>query len=222
MANHVLTNPEHVTDSPQVMPETKVLIVDDSAFDCEHIERQCRRTNLYLSIDTASSVQAMKAAMDTTEYDVIFVDYNLTQETGLEAQEAIREHPSHTKAATIMMTGQVNHEIAVSAIKSGCQDYVAKSDMDAMSIELMMKTAAKRLEKHASRVLQNEMEAIHDRTMGAVSEVVNNALGEERLVSALVRALGQVSYIEGQPIVAEPSNAEPLVDDGIPAYFVFK
>ena len=53
---------------------TRVLIVDDSHFDCMSIERQCRRTDLFVSVDTASDIDAMRAAMDAREYDVIFVD----------------------------------------------------------------------------------------------------------------------------------------------------
>lgn len=204
--------------------ETRVLIVDDSDFDCQNIERQCRRTNLQLSIDTAKDVETMQASLDTKTYDVIFVDYNLASETGLEAQDVIRKHPLHANVTTIMMTGEVSHEIAVTAIKNGCQDYVAKSDMDAFSIEAMMKAAAKRLEQHATRVLQNEMDAIHDRTMSAVTEVVRTELSDDRLVSLLVRALGQVSYSNGQPIAHETSEISALLmhEDPDSNFFVFK
>ncbi|MEM5474820.1 response regulator [Pacificibacter sp. AS14] len=204
--------------------ETHILIVDDSVFDCQNIERQCRRTNLQLSIDTAKDVKTMQKSMDTKTYDVIFVDYHLANETGLEAQNVIRRHPSHANATTIMMTGEVCHEIAVTAIKSGCQDYVAKYDMDAFSIEMMMKTAAKRLEQHATRVFQKEMDAIHDRTMSAVTEVVRTELSDDRIVSLLMRALGQVSYSGGQSIEHETGENSILnmLDDPNPSFFIFK
>jgi PleD family two-component response regulator len=204
--------------------EMRILIVDDSDFDCQNIERQCRRTSLHLSIDTAQDVASMKQAMDAKDYDVIFVDYHLAKETGLEAQEAIRRHPSHAKTTTIMMTGEVSHEVAVSAIKNGCQDYVAKSDLDAFSIEFMMKAAAKRLEEHATHVLQREMDAVHDRTMSAVTKVIRTELSDDRLVSLLVRALGQVSYSNGQPIAHNTNEIASLIDlgDTNPGFFVFK
>lgn len=204
--------------------ELQILIVDDSSFDCRNIERQCRRTSLYLTIDTARDVASMLLALDAKVYDVIFLDYHLTNATGLEARQFISEHPKNSKAATIMVTSEASHEIAVSAIKNGCQDYVAKSDLDAISLELMMKTATKMLEDHTTRVLQSEMNAIHERTVGAVTEVVQHELSDDRIVSLLVRALEQVSYVDDKPVIGSiPDAVSVLVEnDSDPNCFVFK
>ncbi|WP_417242236.1 response regulator [Celeribacter sp.] len=217
-------------DAPQnsIVPlgarETRVLIVDDSEFDCMNIERQCRRTNLFLSVDTANDVEGMRKALDETKYDVIFVDYHLAFETGLEAREVIREHPTNKSAATIMITGEVCHEVAVSAIKNGCHDYVAKGDLDALSIEMMMASATEQLENHTTRVLRAEMDAIHDRTMGAVTKAMQDELSDDRIISLLVRALGQVSAADGLATPQDTDDETPLidVDDTGPNFFVFK
>ncbi|SEL42974.1 response regulator [Pacificibacter marinus] len=204
--------------------ELQILIVDDSSFDLNNIERHCRRTSLYLTIDTARDVDAMLEALDTKIYDIIFLDYHLTNATGLEARKLISEHSLNSKAATIMITGEVSHEVAVSAIKNGCQDYVAKSDLDTTSLELMMKTAAKRLEGHASRVLQGQMDNIHARTMGAVTQVVQRELSDERILSLLIRAMEQVSYVDGQPVIGGVPDVLSILteNDSEPNSFVFK
>lgn len=190
----------------------KVLIVDDSSFDCENIKRQCRRTSLYLSIDTASDVEQMRKALDQTKYDIIFIDYHLTNETGLQARHVISEHPHNAQAATIMITGDVCHEIAVSAIQNGCKDHVDKADLDAMSLEMMMKSATRRLEKHANRVLQTEMDAVHDKTVSAMTQIMKNELSDDRIVSLFLRALQQVTYIDGVPVLQKMPDITSLFE----------
>ena len=192
--------------------ELKVLIVDDSSFDCENIKRQCRQTSLYLSIDTASDVEQMRKALDQTKYDIIFVDYHLTNETGLQARHVISEHPHNAHAATIMITGDVCHEIAVSAIQKGCKDYVDKADLDAMSLEIMMKSATRRLEKHATRVLQTEMDAVHDKTVSAMTQIMKSELSDDRIVSLFLRALQQVTYIDGVPVLQKMPDMTSLFE----------
>ncbi|WP_175498466.1 response regulator [Sulfitobacter marinus] len=194
-------------DGAEIMaPENKelsVLIVDDSSFDCRNIMRQFRRTSLHLAVDTASDLDQMRAALDTRKYDVIFVDYHLTHETGLQARQIISKHPENGQTATIMITGEASHEVAVSAIKNGCKDYIAKEDLDAISLEMMMKSATKKLEKHASKVLQSEMDTIHDRTIAAMSQLVQNELSDDRIVSLIVRALQHVTYVDGYPVLQQ-------------------
>jgi PleD family two-component response regulator len=205
-------------------PENKelmVLIVDDSSFDCKNIMRQFRRTSLRLSVDTACDLNQMRAALDRRRYDVIFVDYHLTHETGLQAIQIISQHPKNAQAATIMITGEASHEVAVSAIKNGCKDYVDKADLDAISLEMMMKSATKRLEKHASRVLQSEMDAIHDRTIAAMSQLVQNELSDDRIVSLILRALQQVTYVDGFPVLQHSPDFTTSLENEKLDYFDF-
>ncbi|MBW4963117.1 response regulator [Sulfitobacter sp. CW3] len=201
--------------------ELKVLIVDDSSFDCKNIMRQFRRTSLRLSIDTASDLDQMRVALDTRKYDVIFVDYHLTHETGLQARQVISQHPENAQTATIMITGEASHEVAVSAIKNGCKDYVAKADLDAMSLEMMMKSATKKLEQHASKVLQSEMDAIHDRTIAAMSQLVQNELSDDRIVSLIVRALQHVTYVDGFPVLQQTPEITTSAESEKLDYFDF-
>lgn len=200
----------------------KVLIVDDSSFDSQNIERQCRRTSLYMSIDTVSDVSSMRQALDAKSYDIIFVDYHLAHETGLQARQVISQHSLNSDAATIMVTGEVSHEVAVTAIKNGCEDYVAKTDLDAMSLEMIMKSASKRLENHASRVLQSEMNAIHGRTIDAMTEIVENQLGDDRIVALIVRALQQITYVDGHPTLQQAPDTVALLDIQKPEFFDFQ
>lgn len=207
-----------------IAPENKelnVLIVDDSSFDCRNIMREFRRTSLRLSIDTASDMDQMRAALDTRKYDVIFVDYHLTHETGLQARQVISQHPDNGNAATIMITGETSHEVAVSAIKNGCKDYVAKADLDAISLEMMMKSATKKLEQHAANVLQNEMDAIHDRTIAAMSQLVQSELSDDRLVSLIVRALQHVTYVDGFPVLQQTPELSAALENEKLDYFDF-
>jgi len=208
--------------SPLHTKEIKILIVDDSSFDSKNIERQCKRTNMQVAIDTAPDLSTMRRALDEKSYDIIFVDYHLASETGLQARQVISQHSRNSDAATIMITGEVSHEVAVSAIKNGCKDYVAKSDLDALSLETIMKSATKRLENHASRVLQGQMDAIHDRTVTAMTEVVQNHLADERIVALVMRALQRITYVDGHPTLQGEPDTVSILEAQKPEFFDFQ
>ena len=112
----------------------------------------------------------------------------------------------------IMITGDVSHEIAVSAIKNGCKDYVDKADLDAMSLEMMMKSATKRLEKHATKVLQSEMDAVHDKTITAMKHIMQSELSDDRIIALFLRALQQVTYVDGVPMLQKMPDITSLFE----------
>lgn len=122
----------------------KVLIVDDNSFDRRRLTRECRKLDLNLIVEEVDSYAAMKDALDNDRYDVIFLDYRLNDGDGIQALDYIRSHMANMHAAPIMVVGNPQADIAVSAMRKGCFDYIAKSKVNGADLGNAIKAALRR------------------------------------------------------------------------------
>ncbi|SIS53378.1 Response regulator receiver domain-containing protein [Roseivivax lentus] len=119
----------------------RALIVDDNKIDRRRLKAMCDRALLNISFQEARSLAEMKEALNEQRFDLIFIDYRLDDGDGLTALYHIKRHANHANAATIMVAGIGQAEIAVSALKSGCSDYVLKDALDPNWLKRSVTTA---------------------------------------------------------------------------------
>lgn len=117
------------------------LILDDDKFDRAKIRRLFNMAGLPFVLNEADTLKSLKQSLDAMEFDVVLIDYNLTYGTGLDALKLIQRHPKNANAATIMITGDDRSTIAVEAMKTGCKDYVTKSELSAGELKSKVQTA---------------------------------------------------------------------------------
>lgn len=116
----------HSSAHPRIL---NALVLDDSQFDRKNILRLCRKAKLPITVEEISSISQLDAALERTEFDVIMIDYSLPQGDGLQALAKVRNHPAQADCATIMVTGFDQTDLAVTAMKAGCDDYIAKDSL---------------------------------------------------------------------------------------------
>ncbi len=104
------------------MDDIKLLIVDDDADQRELIRETLEDR---FGAGTASGVGDSRSALahDVSAFDMILVDYNLPDATGMDLLEEIRKRCS---TPVIMVTGENVGRIATEAIRKGATDYVVK------------------------------------------------------------------------------------------------
>ncbi|HEX5536589.1 MAG TPA: PAS domain S-box protein [Sphingobium sp.] len=104
----------------------EVLIVDDSADDREYYCRALGRVpdGRY---NTAEAVDGPDGLTRVGErpFDCVLLDYSLPGMNGLEVLRLIRS--DHPHLAVVMLTGRGDIDLAVSALKQGANDYLAKA-----------------------------------------------------------------------------------------------
>jgi PleD family two-component response regulator len=119
----------------EILPRRiNALILDDSTFDRRRLMRDCQKAGLDIAFTEVTTVLETERALDSLDFDLVFVDYRLSGECGLSALHRIYDHPRHRTCATIMIAGDAEIEIAVRAIHSGCADYIEKARIDSRSI----------------------------------------------------------------------------------------
>lgn len=124
-------------------------------------------------IDTASTGKAAVEHLDRKDYNVVVVDFQLPDSTGLELARKVREHNQDT--VVIMMTGHASLEMAVKAIQESIYDYLIKPVDPAQ----LKRTIEKALEKQRltleNKQLLNDLKTANE-AMGRLDSLKSKML----------------------------------------------
>jgi PleD family two-component response regulator len=160
----------------------KTLLLDDDAFDRKRIRRFTEKAGLMLDVEEVCSINEMSNQLDANTFDVIMIDYHLAEENGLEALKVIQDHKSNSTAATIMVTGQSQTEVAVSAFRQGCHDFLQKDDLSPtvihdVFVKAMQQSNLRRniLNPHPGDMRDLVLAALKD---GGMRDMIESALSE--------------------------------------------
>ncbi|MEM6385053.1 MAG: response regulator [Pseudomonadota bacterium] len=132
-----------------------LLILDDSEVDRKRLLRLCTDAGLTYEATEVSTIDEMRAALDSRDFDIVFIDYLLVGEDGLDAVRLLAGDPDQS-AVSIMVAGEGRLDIAVEAMRQGCSDYLTKSTL---SVEALQKAVASAFERRImSLSLEQERE----------------------------------------------------------------
>lgn len=118
----------------------RLLVIDDSDDDRDLYRRCLRKSgvNAYDIQEAADGEQGL-IMTQSQHFDCVLLDYSLPGRNGIEILKRIRA--KDTYLPIIMLTGQGNETVAVSAMKEGAQDYIAKSTITPEALERMVRVA---------------------------------------------------------------------------------
>ena len=174
-----------------------ILILDDSEVDRNRLLRLCRDAGLNIEATEAGSLADMRAALKETPFDIVFIDYLLMGEDGLEAVEVLMD-ATNQSAVSIMIAGEGRIDIAVEAMRRGCSDYLTKSSL---SVEALQKSVATALERRMMNLALSDEREKRAKLEQAVRRYANSASGEMR--SILAGALRRVRKLRSLSLSGE-------------------
>ena len=118
----------------------RVLLVDDDSDDYALTRDYFADMNGQgYTLEWASSYEAGLAAMQSGQYDVYLLDYQLGAKTGLELLQAGRA--AGASGAAIMLTGRTQRELDLEAMEQGAADFLEKGRLDAAILERSIRYA---------------------------------------------------------------------------------
>lgn len=133
------------------MPIKRALLVEDNPADAQLIERLLRASSVHVSV--APSVAHAIELLRRDSFDVIFLDLNLPDSTGLTTLGAMLEAARRT--AIVVFTGHDDEETAHRALSQGAQDYLIKGKTDAA---MLMRSARYAFERKRADALLSASE----------------------------------------------------------------
>ena len=169
-----------------------VLVIDDSPADVEIVRRLLEQIdgweiNFHAFQDPYEGrTEAMKG-----EVDLVFLDYWLGSETGLEVLKEIQENGCFLPV--IMLTGHGSEEIAVEAMKAGVSDYLVKGRITPESLRLGISNALQKfkmqqkIEEQRKALLDAERQRVMMESVGAAchhfAQPLTTMLGNLQMLS---------------------------------------
>mgnify|MGYP001347609441 CR=1 FL=1 len=120
------------------------LVLDDQAIDRMRLIDLCRKAGLNLKFSEAADIHEMRRLLDLGPFDIVFIDYHLGMETGLDALRILTSHEEQVRAIPIMVTSMGEHQVVVRAMRAGCLDYLVKDDLDLAEIQRAITSALER------------------------------------------------------------------------------
>ncbi|HEY0321200.1 MAG TPA: response regulator [Pyrinomonadaceae bacterium] len=105
----------------------RVLNVEDQERDVALLTRHLSRAGYDLISERVETREAMKAALESQEWDVILCDYSMPQFNALSALAVLKE--TELDIPFIIISGTVGEAVAVEAMRAGANDYLMKDNL---------------------------------------------------------------------------------------------
>lgn len=106
------------------MPDTKVLVVDDSSTMRRIITSSLNKLQFSRVAQAANGVDALEKL--DAETGLVITDWNMPEMDGLEFVNTVRKDPQFAKLPVIMVTTEAGKSEIVEAGKMGVSNYIVK------------------------------------------------------------------------------------------------
>ncbi|WP_424988922.1 response regulator [Microbulbifer sp. S227A] len=177
-----------------------ILTLDDDRLDRLRLIRTCKKAGLQCEVDEAASLGELRTSLDSTCYDVIFIDHKLGLDNGIDALRIILAHEEQVNAIPIMVTSVTAHSIAVEAMRIGCADYLVKEELTVSALAKSITSAIERrvvfAEIAGARALERELKGIVTRFLSTcgpeMRAILSNTIKTLRGLKAMNRNSDQI------------------------------
>ena len=125
----------------------QVLLIEDSENDALLLELELERAGYEPQCERVESPQALSAALDRQNWDLVVADYIMPQFNGLAALALVKA--KGLDLPFIIVSGHITDDTAVAAMKAGAHDYVMKDNLARLgsAVQRELREAAGRREQ---------------------------------------------------------------------------
>ena len=186
----------------------QLLLVEDSANDALLLERELRRGGYDVTARRVQTADEMRAALAEQTWDAIISDYTLPHFDMPRALALLRE--TGVDLPFIIVSGTIGEESAVTAFRSGADDFMTKDKLTRL-VPALERARREAQVRHERRQRGRELEAI-----AALTTALRLAETRAQIVAAVLQQLEALLKAEGVALgVADPLTGETLVELGV-------
>ncbi len=158
------------------MRSLRVLHVEDSERDELVLMRHLSRAGYEVVAERVDTPEAMKAALETREWDVILCDYTMPHFNALSALKLLQE--TVLDIPFIIISGVIGEGTAVDAMRSGAHDYLMKDNLVrlAPAIDREMQEAKNRKARQQAEMALTKLSGDLELAVQDYRRVLDNSL----------------------------------------------
>ena len=119
----------------------KIFLVDDDEIDAMAFERTLKKTGLDYTLTHCKDANEALGQINQSQYDCIFLDYQLPGSDGLVLLKKIKE--LGIPAPIAVMTSQGDEKIAVEMMKAGAFEYFTKAEVTPDNIQRIIRAGVR-------------------------------------------------------------------------------
>jgi CheY-like chemotaxis protein len=180
----------------------KVLLVDDDPV-MARLVKKILADNGFVSVAHAPTG---REALELLEgVDVVLLDHQLPDTTGLEVLEAIRTRPQ--PPAVILITAHGNESLAATALRRGADDYLAK-DVSLADLLPQVLERVRRTRELRKALVAAERDLVRAERLAAIGEMTVTLHHE--INNPLMAAFAHVELLLADPVMGAEARQETL------------
>jgi PAS domain S-box-containing protein len=136
----------------------RVLLIEDDATDALLLELELERGGYDVIVGRVDNAASMNEALDRATWDAMIADYNLPAFSVMAALEIVKQRD--LDVPFIIVSGTIDDEAAVSALKAGAHDFVSKHKLSRLvpALERELRETRVRCELRRANVALREID----------------------------------------------------------------
>jgi hypothetical protein len=140
------------------MRSLRVLLVEDSEDDAQLVVHELEREGYEITFERVDTIAAMRAALEGREWDLVVSDFSLPSFTAMDSLNVL--HDTGLDLPCIIISGSIEEESAVEAMRSGARDFVTKDRLARLlpAVSRELREAAERRQRRAAEIALSEAE----------------------------------------------------------------
>ncbi|GGB91369.1 hypothetical protein GCM10011352_16770 [Marinobacterium zhoushanense] len=162
----------------------RALIIEDEPDDAALLLRELRKCGYdvdAVKVDTAEALE--RALLGSQNWQIVFSDYTMPSFNGMAALDLVRRYDKDVPF--IFVSGTIGEELAVSAVRSGAQDYILKDNLKRLSAAVPREL--REAEVHRKR-REAEQHIQYLANYDQLTNLPNRNLYQDRLQQSLIEA----------------------------------
>ena len=165
-------------DSPH--PLLRILHLEDSILDHELVRIALQKSGNHYELKRVETLEEFTRLVQLLEFDIILADYRLPGFTALDAWQIVQQQAS--APPFILLSGAIGEPAAVSAIKMGISDYLAKDDLSRLA-QIIHRSVEVHDIRRAKEIADIEL-ALSERRLADFAEHLQMTIEQERAAIA--------------------------------------
>ena len=199
-----------IAEQHSTNPELHLLIIEDSEDDALLLLHRFREAGYRCVSERVDNAPDMRAALERGHWDAVLSDHSMPQFSALGALHLLQEY--HADLPFIIVSGVINEETAVAAMRSGAHDYLSKNNLDRLipAVERELRQAHSRAERRAAiqalRDNEARFRALASNLPGMVFQMVRGGDDGEYRFPYVSEGSAALLGIRPDELIATPSR----------------